>query len=452
MHMRERERAGDQRDRPREVLRRRPGARRRRPRGRRRARVLGLLGPNGAGKTTAVRVLTTLLKPDAGTVRVTGLDVVRDAAQLRARIGLAGQYAAVDENLTGLENLVDGRAPVRRAPRGGQARAAQELLERFDLVDAAEPPRQDLLGRHAPAARPRRRARRQPAGALPRRADDRPGPAQPPGGVGDDRGAGGRGHDRAADHAVPRRGRPPGRPHRGHRPRPRDRRGHARRAQGPRRRRAPRGPPRRRRRGRDAPSRRSRRCPTSRRSSTRRPSGCRSAGAPARSSRRCAGSTRPASASTTSALRRPTLDDVFLSLTGHAAEAADDETRRRRHEAAGLRHAGDRRAQPRAPPARARPADRLHGAAGHVRAALRLRLRRRDLHAGLQLRRLPDPRDHRPEHRLRRLRHGARAQRGPPQGPDRPLPLAADGARGGAGRPHAGRRRDELRCRSSCCS
>src|SRR5438874_9987565 len=67
--------------------------------------VLGLLGPNGAGKTTAVRVLTTLLKPDTGTARVVGLDVVRQAAELRQRIGLAGQYAAVDELLTGQENL-----------------------------------------------------------------------------------------------------------------------------------------------------------------------------------------------------------------------------------------------------------------------------------------------------------------------------------------------------------
>src|SRR3954464_4750311 len=64
--------------------------------------VLGVLGPNGAGKTTTVRVLTTLLEPDAGTARVYGLDVVRDAAELRSRIGLAGQYAAVDENLTGV--------------------------------------------------------------------------------------------------------------------------------------------------------------------------------------------------------------------------------------------------------------------------------------------------------------------------------------------------------------
>src|SRR5215211_8212306 len=67
--------------------------------------ILGLLGPNGAGKTTAVRILTTLLPPDAGTARVAGFDVVKDAAALRSQIGLAGQYAAVDENLTGFENL-----------------------------------------------------------------------------------------------------------------------------------------------------------------------------------------------------------------------------------------------------------------------------------------------------------------------------------------------------------
>jgi len=99
--------------------------------------VLGLLGPNGAGKTTAVRVMTTLLKPDAGTVRVAGLDVVRDAVRLRQRIGLAGQYAAVDENLTGLENLVMvGR--LYGESRAASTRRGQELLERFDLVDAAK--------------------------------------------------------------------------------------------------------------------------------------------------------------------------------------------------------------------------------------------------------------------------------------------------------------------------
>jgi ABC-2 type transport system ATP-binding protein len=94
--------------------------------------VLGLLGPNGAGKTTAVRILATLLRPDRGTARVAGLDVVRDAAALRAKIGLAGQYAAVDENLTGFENLeMVGR--LYHMPRA----AARELLERFDLTEAA---------------------------------------------------------------------------------------------------------------------------------------------------------------------------------------------------------------------------------------------------------------------------------------------------------------------------
>jgi ABC-type Fe3+/spermidine/putrescine transport system ATPase subunit len=68
--------------------------------------MLGLLGPNGAGEATAVRVLTTLLKPEADTVRVAGLDVVRHASQVRGRIGQAGQYAALDANLTALENLV----------------------------------------------------------------------------------------------------------------------------------------------------------------------------------------------------------------------------------------------------------------------------------------------------------------------------------------------------------
>ncbi len=98
--------------------------------------VLGLLGPNGAGKTTAVRILTTLLRPDGGTARVAGRDVVREATALRRLIGLAGQYAAVDENLTGAENL----AMVGRLYHLGGARAkarARELLDRFDLTDAA---------------------------------------------------------------------------------------------------------------------------------------------------------------------------------------------------------------------------------------------------------------------------------------------------------------------------
>ncbi|HEV2581419.1 MAG TPA: ATP-binding cassette domain-containing protein [Ktedonobacteraceae bacterium] len=98
--------------------------------------VLGLLGPNGAGKTTAVRILTTLLQPDSGYAEVTGLDVVKDANALRARIGLAGQYAAVDENLTGFENLkMFGR--LYHLSGTVAKRRADELLERFELVDAA---------------------------------------------------------------------------------------------------------------------------------------------------------------------------------------------------------------------------------------------------------------------------------------------------------------------------
>src|SRR4051812_9243883 len=101
--------------------------------------VLGLLGPNGAGKTTAVRVLTTLLKPDAGSATVAGLDVVKQAAQLRQQIGLAGQYAAVDELLTGEENLVMvGR--LYGKPRAEAKARALELLRRFDLTDAANRP------------------------------------------------------------------------------------------------------------------------------------------------------------------------------------------------------------------------------------------------------------------------------------------------------------------------
>ena len=99
--------------------------------------VLGLLGPNGAGKTTAVRILTTLLPPDGGTALVDGLDVVADAPVLRGRIGLAGQYAAVDENLSGFENLeMVGRLYHR--PREEARERARELLERFELTDVAD--------------------------------------------------------------------------------------------------------------------------------------------------------------------------------------------------------------------------------------------------------------------------------------------------------------------------
>jgi ABC-2 type transport system ATP-binding protein len=98
--------------------------------------VFGLLGPNGAGKTTTIRILTTLLEPDEGSASVAGFDVVRDAELLRPVIGLAGQFAAVDENLTGLENLeMVGR--LYHLPRKEARRRAEEVLERFELADAA---------------------------------------------------------------------------------------------------------------------------------------------------------------------------------------------------------------------------------------------------------------------------------------------------------------------------
>src|SRR4051795_5261364 len=99
--------------------------------------VLGVLGPNGAGKTTTVRVLTTLLQPDSGRARVAGVDVLADPAEVRRRIGLSGQYAAVDEYLSGYENLdMIGRLyHLGREKAGARAR---ELLETFRLDDAAD--------------------------------------------------------------------------------------------------------------------------------------------------------------------------------------------------------------------------------------------------------------------------------------------------------------------------
>jgi oleandomycin transport system ATP-binding protein len=98
--------------------------------------VLGVLGPNGAGKTTAVRVLATLLRPDSGSARVAGHDVTGDPGRVRASIGLTGQYASVDEDLTGTQNLVMIGELLDLRPREARARA-RELLAWFDLSDAA---------------------------------------------------------------------------------------------------------------------------------------------------------------------------------------------------------------------------------------------------------------------------------------------------------------------------
>ncbi len=107
--------------------------------------VLGLLGPNGAGKTTAIRILTTLLEPDEGRARVAGYDVVKDAEPLRHVIGLAGQYAAIDENLTGLENI-DMVGRLYHLSATESRRRAKEILERFRLSEAANRPAKTYSG------------------------------------------------------------------------------------------------------------------------------------------------------------------------------------------------------------------------------------------------------------------------------------------------------------------
>ncbi|MEH3052661.1 MAG: ATP-binding cassette domain-containing protein [Patulibacter minatonensis] len=107
--------------------------------------ILGVLGPNGAGKTTAVNILATLLRPDAGTARVGGYDLAKDPASVRRTIGLTGQYASVDESLTGRENLVLIGRLLDLSRRGARARAA-ELLEWFGLTEAADRPSRTYSG------------------------------------------------------------------------------------------------------------------------------------------------------------------------------------------------------------------------------------------------------------------------------------------------------------------
>ena len=255
----------------------------------------------------------------------------------------------------------------------------------------------------------------------------------------------GGGQHGAAHHPVPRRGRPARRPDRGHRPRQGDRRGHQRRAQGPDRRRPARHHargPRRRRRGdrrarRDVPRPRDRRGPRRLRAgaaAARRHPG----GHPqARLGRRRGRRHRAPPADARRRVHRPHRPRRPRTRRGRPRRRRRPRPHERLDHDRG--HDGPREAQPAADPAPARPADRLHGAAGHVRAAVRLRVRRRDPDAGLRLRRLPDAGHHRPVDRVRRLRDRARPVGGRQEGPDRPLPLAADVARGGAQRAYARR-------------
>ena len=141
--------------------------------------VFALLGPNGAGKTTTVQILSTLIAADGGEVQVAGHDVAREPDAVRAAIGVTGQFSAVDNLLTGEENLhPDGRPAPPRQARGPAARrrAARAVRPGRRGAEAAR----DLLRRHAAPARPRDDAGRRPADHLPRRADHRPRPAQPP--------------------------------------------------------------------------------------------------------------------------------------------------------------------------------------------------------------------------------------------------------------------------------
>ena len=144
--------------------------------------IYALLGPNGAGKTTLIRVLATLLRPDGGTATVAGIDVVHDPVAVRNRIGLAGQFAAVDEYLTGREAVEMVGRLYNLSPRTARDRAA-EVLERFFAGRGRRPPGAHVLRRNETAPRPRRLA----AGAARRpvsgRTDDRHRPAQPPRGM-----------------------------------------------------------------------------------------------------------------------------------------------------------------------------------------------------------------------------------------------------------------------------
>ena len=192
--------------------------------------VFALLGPNGAGKTTIVQILSTLIGFDAGTVRVAGRDPVADPDGVRAAIGVTGQFSAVDNLLTGEENLILMADLLRLGRAEGRRRAAR-LLEQFDLVDAAKQPASTYSGGMRRRLDIAMTLVGEPEDHLPRRADHRAGPAQPPHDVGDRPRARRRRHHDLPHHAVPRGGRRAGRPDRAARPRHDGRRGHLRRAQ-----------------------------------------------------------------------------------------------------------------------------------------------------------------------------------------------------------------------------
>ncbi len=140
--------------------------------------VFALLGPNGAGKTTIVHILSTLILADGGEARIAGHDVAKDADGVRGVIGVTGQFSAVDNLLTGEENLIL-MADLNHLGRAEGRRRVADLLGRFDLVEAAKKTPGDLLRRHAAAARSGDDADGQSAHHLPRRTDRRPRSAEP---------------------------------------------------------------------------------------------------------------------------------------------------------------------------------------------------------------------------------------------------------------------------------
>ena len=205
-------------------------------------------------------------------------------------------------------------ADLRHLDRAEGRRRAAELLERFDLVEAARKPARHLLGRHAAPARPRDDPGRRPAHHLPRRADHRPRPAQPPHDVADHPRARGRRRHDLPHHPVPGRGRPARRPDRRARPRAAGRRGHPRRAQAPRPRR-PHPPAVRRPGGTGVGRRRPRRRPPA--TTTRSPCRSRATAASGRCAACSTSSTRASIEVDSLSIHTPDLDDVFLALTGH---------------------------------------------------------------------------------------------------------------------------------------
>ena len=131
-----------------------------------RGEVLALLGPNGSGKTTTVRILATLLRPDGGRATVAGYDVLQQADKVRRLISLTGQYASVDEQLTGRENLVM-LAGLLRLPKAQRRSIVEGLLADFDLAERRGTTCLHLLGRHATSTRPCRQPAHPSPGPLP---------------------------------------------------------------------------------------------------------------------------------------------------------------------------------------------------------------------------------------------------------------------------------------------